>query len=145
MLKAAVRTVALLLARRARASRAPCQREVRTESVLFLWDVEPCQSFVHGSSQRSQFRTALNSHPKHSRRPHTRKESITATTHFKRACLNRLQRASDLSTLVLGFLPDELQSDVQRFGPHPARIRRKPVYAVEKSGDAAANNIDYIE
>src|SRR5271155_286153 len=113
--------------------------------MLLLRNSEPRQLFVHHCGQRSQLRSAFNSHPERPWRACSRKESIPANAHFERAGLNRRQRASNALNLFFRLLSDELQRKVQRFRPYPARLLCKPTHSLEEAADAFTNSVVDID
>src|SRR5579863_10728797 len=145
MSKAAVRLVTLLFAWQPRSSRSPGEGEMRIERMLFFRDAKGCQRFIHNCRQRSQLRARFNSYPEDLRLTRARKKSICANVHRKHVCRNRLQSTLDVLYFFLGLLADKLQRDVQRFGPHPARIGGKSAQAIEKLRNAVADALVDVE
>src|ERR1700730_6976492 len=115
------------------------------ERMRFFRNVEFCQHVIHDCGERTEVGPGFDSNPEHSRRTRGGKESIATNADFDRAPLNRFQRALDFLDLVLGFLADKLERDVQRFGPHPSSIWSESTYAVQERGDASANIVVDIE
>src|ERR1700684_1647184 len=111
---------------------------MRVKSMLLFRDVERRHVLIHRCRQRRQLRPSFNSDPEHSRRPRAGKESRAAKTHFKGVSLYGFQQSLDFLNLFLGFFADELQSDVQRIRPRPARIWSKSAHAIEEAGNSAA-------
>jgi len=58
--------------------------------------------------------------------PAQSEESIPTKAHFDVVSLNRRQRALDFVTCASDCSPIKLQGDVQRFRPHPTRLRSNP-------------------
>ena len=107
--------------------------------MFFFGDSQRRHSLIDRGRQRSEFWSCLDSDPENSRRLRTGKESIPARLKFHRACLDASQFLLDLFHRRFRFLSDELQCYVQRLGPYPARIRRKPAYTLDEAGDVLAN------
>jgi hypothetical protein len=137
--------ISRLPARRTRPTRAPRQRKVRVERMLLLRDAKSRQRLIHSGRQRSQSSTRFNSDPENSRRPHAREKSIPTKVHFEAIRRNRFQSKLDSFSFILRLLSDEFQRNVQRFGPHPTRLRSKFAHALEKDGNAPSNSIVDIE
>src|SRR5713101_8171443 len=111
--------------------------------MLLLLNAELRQRLIHRCRQRSQFGPALAPNPEHPRsaRTRTRKESVATKTELERISRNCGQRSLNGLGLIVRLLSNELQRDVERFGPYPTYVGCKFAHALEETCDPAADVI----
>src|SRR5216684_1243368 len=109
--------------------------------MLFLRNAELRQRLIHCCRQRSQFGPALAPEPEHSRSASTRKESVATKAELERISRNCGQRSLNGLGLIVRLLSNELQRDVERFGPYPTYVGCKFAHALEETCDPAADVI----
>src|SRR5260370_15032852 len=109
--------------------------------MLFLWNIELRQRVIQCCGKKSQFGPAIAPNPEHPRSARTRKESVAAKAELERVSRNCGQRSLNGLDLIFRLLSNELQRDVERFGPYPTYVGGKFAHAVEETCDPAADVI----
>src|SRR5208337_4620490 len=86
-----------------------------------------------------QLRFGLDSDPEYARRLRGREEPVSSGANFKRAAFDPPQPLADGLDPLGWLFSDELQRNVQRLRPHPARIGREASHAFKEALDASTD------
>src|SRR5579872_432275 len=113
--------------------------------VFFGRDLQRSQALIHRCRKPGELRSRLNSNPEQPWRARIRKKSVATESYIDGFCRNRSQRPLDFLRFLCRLLPDEFQSDVQGFWPHPTNFRSEAAHALEETGNSAADLIVNIE
>jgi hypothetical protein len=112
---------------------------MRTVRPIFPRNANSSNNYVDFLRQFGELRSGLNSNPEYARSLCRGEESISGCANCERASLNPPQTFSDGIYLLCLLFSNELQSNVQRLGTHPARLGREPLDAFKEARDAVAN------
>src|SRR5208282_274281 len=110
-----------------------------TERPLFARNAKFGYSHINRLGQRGQLWSGVDSDPEYPRSLCGREKSVSSGANVKRAALHPPQTFADGLDPLRCLFSDELQGNVQRLRPRPARIGRETLHAFEKARDAGAN------
>src|ERR1035438_9193921 len=112
---------------------------MRTKSPVFARNAEIGDGHIDLLGHFRQLRSRLDSDPEYGRSLRGREEPVSAGANLKLAALDPPQTLTDGLDPLGRLFSDELQRNVQRLRPHPARIGREALHAFDKARDAGAN------
>src|SRR5690348_119829 len=116
-----------------------------TDGVVLARDSDCKCCLIYSLCQSCQLRTGFDSNPEHSRGFRGWKEAVGAEIDFYGRSGDGIQSILDSTNRLFRFLPDKLQSHVQRLGTNPARVGRKSAYAFHEASDPLADGVVNIE
>src|ERR1019366_5590352 len=112
---------------------------MRTKSPVFARNAEFGDGHIDLLGHFRQLRSRLDTDPEYARSLRGREEPVSAGANFKLAALDPPQTLADGLDPLGRLFSDELQRNVQRLRPRPARIGREALHAFDKARDAGAN------
>src|ERR1035437_7506684 len=112
---------------------------MRTERPVLARNAEIGDGHIDLLGHFRQLRSRLDPDPEYARVVRGRKEPVPAGANLKLAALDPPQTLADGLDPLGRLFSYELQRNVQRLRPHPARIGRDALHAFDKARDAGAN------
>ena len=113
--------------------------------MIFLGNAKTVRRHVDACGQFRELRTRFDPHPEHARRLGRREETVAAEHHIKRNRSHLAQSLLDSVYHLRRLLANELQSDMQRFCPHPTHVGSKATNTFQKGLNALPNPIVNIK
>src|SRR6266853_6583655 len=110
------------------------------ERPVFARNAEFGCRHVDALGQFRQLRSTVNSDPEYARSLRSWEESVSASVNFERAAFDTPQAFGDGLNPIRRLFSDELQCNVQRLRPHPARIGREALDAFEEALNSGAES-----